>query len=96
MFVLSNNKYGDNFKKLLDNYEDLNNTICTNEAHVSESISDLYTLRKNKERICSDDAVVPFTTPEQAAMLLKGIKAIKMIIAGENIPMSKVSDIKLD
>ena len=96
MFVLSNNKYGDNFKKLLDNYEDLNNTICTNEAHVSESISDLYPLRKNKERICSDDAVVPYTTPEQAAMLLKGIKAIKMIIAGENVPMSKVADITLD
>lgn len=96
MFVLSNNKHAENFKKLLENYEDLDKTKCLDEANVSESISTLYPLRKNKDKICSDNSVVPYTTPEQAAMLLKGIKAIKMIIAGENIPMSMIGDIKLD
>lgn len=95
-FVLVNNKHVENFKELLKDYEDVDKNKCSWEVNVSESITALYPLRKNKEKLCSDDAVQPYTTPGQAEMLLKGIKAIKMIINGENIPMSMVGSIQLD
>jgi hypothetical protein len=38
----------------------------------------------------------PSTTVKQAEMLLKGIKAIKMIIDGKNISMNEVQDIELN
>jgi hypothetical protein len=95
-FVLSNNKHPDNFKKLLEKYEELDKTTCFNEAEISESISSLYPIRKDKEKICSDNAEHPYTTPGQAEMLLKGKKAIELIIQGENIPMSEVKNVKID
>lgn len=96
MFVLTNNKHADNFKKLLENFENFDKTICLDEANVSESISTLYPLRKNKDKICSDTSQAPFTTVGQAKILLKGIVALKRIINGENIPMSMVGTMQLD
>src|SRR3989344_2677415 len=95
-FVLANNKHHENFKKLLENYEDFDKNTCLDEASVSKSISSLYPIRKNKEYICSDDALEPATRPQQAEMLLKGMKAIEMIINGENIPMSEVKNVKIN
>lgn len=95
-FVLANNKHAENFTSLLENYKEWDKTTCFDEADVSESISSLYKVRKNKEKFCSDDVQVPYTDSGQAAMLLKGIKAIERILKGENIPMSDVSKIKLD
>lgn len=95
-FVLANNKYPENFKSLLENYKEWDKTTCFDEANISESISSLYPIRKDKEKFCSDNAQVPYTSSGQAEMLLKGIKAIEKIINGENIPMSEVSKIKLD
>lgn len=96
MFVLVNNKHPEQFKKLLELYEDFDKNKCLDEVNVKESISSLYESRKNKTKLCSDDAQVPFTSPGQAETLLKGIKAINKIIAGENIPMSMVNGIKID
>jgi hypothetical protein len=95
-FVLANNKYPENFKSLLDNYKEWDKTTCLDEANVSASISSLYRDRKNKEKFCSDDVRVPYTDSGQAAMLLKGIKAIERILKGENIPMSQVKNMTLD
>ncbi len=95
-FVLSNNKHPEDFKKLLENYKEWDKTTCPDEANVSESISSLYPIRKNKEKICSDDVQIPYTEPGQAEMLLKGIKAIEMILNGENIPMSEVKNVKIN
>jgi len=95
-YVLSNNKHIDNFKKLLESYEEWDKTTCLDEANLSESISNLYSIRKNKEHICTDNVGGPYTTPGQAEMLLKGIKAIKMIIGGENVSNSQVDKIKID
>lgn len=95
-FVLANNEHPENFKRLLEDYEEKDKTTCLDEANVSESISKLYSIRKNKEKICSDDSQVPYTEPGQAEMLLKGKKAIEMIISGENIPMSKVDEVKIN
>lgn len=94
-YILANNKRSEYFKNLLADYEEFNNTYCSKNAGVSKSISDLYQLRKNKEKICSDDALVPAATVKEAEMLLKGIKAIKSIIDGKNIPMSEVGNIKI-
>ena len=79
-----------------ENYEDFDKNTCLDEASVSKSISSLYPIRKNKEYICSDDALEPATRPQQAEMLLKGMKAIEMIINGENIPMSEVKNVKIN
>lgn len=95
-FVLVNNKYPEAFKKLLEYYEKFDKTGCFNESRVTDSISDLYPIRKDKEKVCSDDAIVPYTTPTQAEMLLKGKKAIKLIINGQNISISEVDKIKID
>ena len=95
-FALANNKHPEDFKKLLENYKEFDNTTCLDEANLSKSISSLYLIRKNKEKICSDDAQVPYTEPGQAEMLLKGMKAIELIINGENIPMSEVKNVKIN
>ena len=95
-FVLANNKHPEDFKKLLDNYKEWDKTTCLDEAKVSKSISSLYPIRKNKEKICSDDSQVPYTEPGQAEMLLKGLKAIELILAGKNIPMSEVKNVKIN
>lgn len=95
-FVLENNKHTEQFKRLLDNYEEMDKDTCPNEANVSESISNLYQVRKNKEKICSDNAEEPATTIGQAEMLLKGKKAIELILAGENISMSQVKNVKIN
>lgn len=95
-FVLANNKHVENFKKILANYEEMDKTTCFSEVNISESISNLYPIRKDKEKICSDDAEQPYTTIKQAEMLLKGKKAIELIINGENIPMSQVDKVKID
>lgn len=95
-FVLINNKHPDAFKKLLENYEQLDKNACLDESSVTDSISDLYPIRKDKEKICSDDAFAPYTTSKQAEMLLKGKKAIKLIISGQNISISDVSKVTLE
>jgi hypothetical protein len=95
-YVLANNKNQDYFKNLLVDYEDFDKTYCLKNANVSKSIASLYLLRKDKEKICSDDAVEPAATIKQAEILLKGIKAIKSIIGGENISMSEVSEVKIE
>lgn len=95
-FVLANNKSPDQFKALLKGYQEYDNTKCQSESDVNEPISALYLTRKDKEKICSDDAIAPYTTSGQAAMLLKGIKAINFIIGGKNIGIGQVKDIKLD
>lgn len=93
MFVLSNNKHADNFKKLLESYQDLDKNTCLNETNLNKSIAELYPFRKDKQKFCGDEAIVPYTTPEQAEMLLKGIKAIKKIIGGENISITEVDSV---
>lgn len=95
-FVLANNKHPEAFKKLLENYEDFDKTKCLSEANIAESISNLYPVRKNKEKICSDDVKEPATTLRQAETLLKGKKAIELIISGENISNSQVDKIVLE
>jgi len=95
-FVLANNKHPNEFQRLLESYEDFDKTRCQDEAGIDKSISELFKTRKDKERICADSFDEPATSPEQAEMLLKGMKAIKLIIEGENISMDEVSDIKLD
>ncbi len=95
-FVLANNKHVDEFKRLLADYKERDNTTCMNEANVSESITNLYPIRKNKEIFCSDNAVQPYTTPKQAEILLKGEKAIELIIGGQNISNSQVDKVKID
>lgn len=93
-YVLANNKHPENFKKLLENYEEFDKTTCLYEANISESISSLYPIRKNKEKICSDFVQEPSTNVKQAEFLLKGIRAIESIIDGENISMSQVDKVK--
>ncbi len=95
-FVLVNNKNPEAFKKLLETYEHLDKNGCVDEANIPDSISDLYPLRKDKEKLCSDDAIAPYTTPKQAEMLLKGKKAIQAIIDGQNISISEVNKITID
>ena len=95
-YVLSNNKHIENFKKLLESYEELDKKTCYREININTSISNLYPLRKDKEKICGDMLSEPSTTVEQAEMLLKGIKAIKMIIDGKNISMNEVKEIELN
>ncbi len=95
-FVLANNKYPENFKRLLEDYEEKDKTTCFDQEKVSESISDLYLIRKDKDKICADDAIEPATTISQAEMLLKAKEAIRRIINGENIPMSKVDEVKIN
>ncbi len=95
-YVLSNNKHPESFKKLLESYEDFDKNTCMNEASVDAVISELYPLRKDKVKICTDTDIEPTTTVAQAEMLLKGIKAINRIIEGENISMNEVKDIELD
>ncbi|MBI4973540.1 hypothetical protein HZC27_02950 [Candidatus Roizmanbacteria bacterium] len=95
-FVLANNKNPEAFKKLLENYKQLDKNACLDESSVTDSISELYPIRKDKEKICSDDATAPFTTAAQAEMLLKGKKAIELIIGGENISMSDVGKVKIN
>jgi len=95
-FVLVNNKHPEAFKKLLENYEQLDKNSCLDESSVTDSITDLYPTRKDKEKICSDDAIVPYTTSKQAEMLLKGKKAIQSVINGQNISISEVNKIVLD
>jgi len=95
-FVLANNKHPENFKRLLEDYEEKDKNTCLDEANVPESISSLYPIKKNKERICSDKAIEPATTLGQAEMLLKGKEAIRLIINGENIPLSEVDKVKIN
>lgn len=95
-FVLANNKHPENFKRLLEDYEEKDKTTCLDQANVSESISDMYPLRKTKSKLCSDDAQEPLTTTGQAEMLLKGKEAIRLIINGENIPMSEVDKVRIN
>ena len=95
-FVLANNKHPEEFKKLLENYENFDKNKCLDEANVSESISSLYPIRKNKEKICADDVTTPFTTSKQAETLLKGKRAIELIIKGQNISISEVGKVKID
>jgi len=95
-FVLANNKHPENFKRLLEDYEEKDKNTCLDQAKVSESITDLYSVRKNKDKICSDNAIEPATTLSQAEMLLKGKEAIRLIISGENIPMSQVDKVKIN
>jgi hypothetical protein len=92
-FVLVNNKHPDAFKKLLEYYEQLDKDACLDESSVTGSISDLYPIRKDKEKICSDDAFAPYTTSKQAEMLLKGKRAISLIISGQNISISNVNKV---
>lgn len=94
-YVLANNKHPENFKLLLKNYEDLDKSTCKAEADIEESISSLYPTRKDKEKYCSDAVQVPFTSAGEAEMLLRGIKAINLILQGQNIPRSEVSKISL-
>lgn len=95
-FVLVNNKHPEAFKKLLEEYEKLDKNACLDESSITDSISDLFPARKDKEKICSDDAFAPYTTSKQAEMLLKGKKAINLIISGQNISISDVNKIILD
>ncbi len=95
-FVLANNKHPENFKRLLEDYEQMDQTTCQTEANVSESITNLYPIRKDKEKICSDDVREPATSLEQAKMLLKGKRAIELIIKGENISNSQVDKIEIN
>lgn len=95
-FTLVNNKHPEAFKKMLESYEQLDKNACLDESNVTGSISDLYSIRKDKEKICSDDASEPYTTSKQAEMLIKGKKAIELIIGGQNISISEVSKVKID
>lgn len=95
-FALANNKHQEEFKKLLENYEDFDETKCQDEAGVDKSIPELYKTRKGKNKICNDDVVEPATTVEQAEILLKGMKAIEMILEGRNISISEVEKVEID
>lgn len=97
MYVLANNKHPEAFKKVLENYEEWDKTTCqTPTIKKPKTVTELYPLRKDKEKLCSDDAIEPATTTKEAEMLLKGIKAVKSIINGENIGLSQVKDVILD
>lgn len=94
-FVMANNKHTEEFKKLLEEYETNDITICKNEANLDESITNLYPTRKGKKKFCSDSAVVPYTSFDQATIFLKTKKAIGEIIDGKNISINEVKNIKL-
>lgn len=95
-FVLANNKHPDEFQKLLESYEDFDKNRCQDEAGVNKSISELYKIRKDKEKICGDGVGEPATTPEQAKMLLKGMRAINLILDGKNISINDVGGVELN
>lgn len=94
-FVLANNKHSFEFKKLLEEYETNDVTICKNEANLDESITNLYQYRNGNEKFCGDSAEVPFTSSGQATIFLKAKKAIGEIINGKNFSIKDVENIKL-
>lgn len=94
-FVLANNKHHDEFKKLLEDYESFDKTKCQEEAGEVKSISELYETRNDKKKICDDEAGEPATTISQAETLLKGLRAIKMILKGQNISINEVEKLEI-
>jgi len=94
-YVLSNNKYPNEFKKLLTEYEENDQKICRNENGLDDSITNLYSSRMKSEKYCGDNAIAPYTSSGQATIFLKGKQAIKKILDGQNISVNEVSKIKL-
>lgn len=94
-YVIVNNEKPEIFKKLMNSYDNLDKSTCQNKIGESLTISELYPIRKDKLKFCSDTSEVPYTTNTQAKNFLKAKKAIQMIINGKNLSSSDISKINL-
>lgn len=94
-FVLSNNKHTFEFNKLLEKYQNEDETACNDSDYTKSSITELYIYRKGMEKFCGNNAIAPFISSDMATMFLKAKKAIGEIISGKNISIKEVENIKL-
>lgn len=92
-FVLSNNKHAFEFSKLLEKYQNEDESACNDVNYAKASITELYKYRKGIEKFCDDNAIVPYISSDQATIFLKAKKAIGEIINGKNISIEDLESI---
>ncbi|EKD94580.1 MAG: hypothetical protein ACD_26C00031G0003 [uncultured bacterium] len=97
-YVLANDKHRIEFEQMKKNYEELDLKSCAGESPTlsSQKISDLYPSRKSFIHFCFNESIAPYISKDQATIFLKGKKAVDLILAGKNLSMDDIKNVKLE
>lgn len=97
-YILANNKHLIEFGQMKKNYEELDLKSCAGESPtlLGQKISDLYPSRKSFVHFCFNESIDPYISKDQATIFLKGKKAIDLILAGKNLSMDDIKNVKLE